>query len=85
MTWQLEPHVSVAETEDGMVLLDEKSGRYYQLNNTGVEVLRVLQDGGTAQAAITSLRVRNPMAADRIERDVTSLMAALVDAGLVRE
>lgn len=75
MTWQLEPHVSVAETEDGMVLLNERTGKYFQLNNTGV---RVLREG--ADAVVAELAARHP----RIRDDVVVLEAALRTAGLVR-
>ena len=81
MKWQLEPHVSCAETGDGMVLLNERTGRYFQLNNTGVAVLRVLQSGGDPVSVLVE---RHPEAADRIARDVGQLMAALVERGLVR-
>ncbi|GLZ31280.1 hypothetical protein Lesp02_34680 [Lentzea sp. NBRC 105346] len=80
MKWQLEPHVSFAETGDGMVLLDERTGRYFQLNTTGVAVLRVLQSGGDP---VSSLVQRYPGAAERIARDVEQVMEALIDRGLV--
>ncbi len=45
MTFALVPGVSVADTENGTVLLDERSGRYWMLNRTGAVVLRCLLDG----------------------------------------
>ena len=43
--------VSSAETDYGIMLLDEDSGRYWNLNPTAALVLRTLLDGGPDQAA----------------------------------
>ncbi|MGH8887721.1 MAG: PqqD family peptide modification chaperone [Egibacteraceae bacterium] len=44
-----------------MVLLDERSGRYRQLNTSGALVLRVLLDGATPQKAAKTLATRCPV------------------------
>ncbi|USA02001.1 hypothetical protein NCG97_17145 [Streptomyces lydicamycinicus] len=36
------------DTDDGTVLLNERTGRYWQLNATGGQVLRQLLDGHEA-------------------------------------
>nr|WP_078590844.1 lasso peptide biosynthesis PqqD family chaperone [Streptomyces sp. SID5468] len=66
-----------------MVLLDERSGRYWQLNATGATVLEALLDTGDEALAAAALRERCPSAGDRAERDVGRLVAMLRDAGLV--
>ena len=50
MTLALRDGVSAAETDYGITLLDEDSGRYWNLNPTGALALRTLLDGGPAQA-----------------------------------
>lgn len=40
MLLRLRPDVSVTSTAAGIVLLDERSGRYWQLNRSGSVVLR---------------------------------------------
>ncbi|MFI0356937.1 lasso peptide biosynthesis PqqD family chaperone [Actinomadura sp. 9N407] len=77
MTIALAQHVSIAETEHGMVLLDQRTGRYWQLNGTGATVVRTLQDGGTVDQAISGLTERFPDAATRVAADVSALVDSL--------
>jgi hypothetical protein len=44
MTVRLRADMSATDTDDGPVLLDERVGRYWQLNRTGAFVLRLLLD-----------------------------------------
>ncbi|MFI6585584.1 lasso peptide biosynthesis PqqD family chaperone [Embleya sp. NPDC050493] len=83
MTFSLAPHVSTTETETGMVLLDERSGRYWQMNETGALVLRNLLEGGTPESAVIALRARFPTVTDDLGEDVAMLVAALRGAGVV--
>ncbi|GAA4086655.1 MULTISPECIES: lasso peptide biosynthesis PqqD family chaperone [Actinomadura] len=76
----ISPHVTLTETEHGMVLLNERSGRYWTLNVTGATVVRLLLDGHTVDDALTTLRGRHPDAADRLEADVDAFVKALYEA-----
>ncbi|PRX98043.1 lasso peptide biosynthesis PqqD family chaperone [Allonocardiopsis opalescens] len=80
----LAPDVTLTVTERGMVLLDERSGRYWTLNATGATVVRMLLDGETVDDALAALRDRHPSAADRIAADVERFLASLRDAKVVR-
>ncbi|MCC3775083.1 lasso peptide biosynthesis PqqD family chaperone [Streptomyces sp. UNOB3_S3] len=83
MTLALRPGVSAADTDDGMVLLDEATGRYWQLNDTAAFILRTLLDGATPQDTARRLGERHPrLTAERTAQDVTSLLTALLDARL---
>jgi hypothetical protein len=55
MTLKLRNGVSTAETDYGTTLLDEDSGQYWNLNPTGVLVLRTLLEGGTPAQAVQEL------------------------------
>jgi hypothetical protein len=83
MTFALAPHVSVTETDNGMVLLDERAGRYWQLNATGATVVRLLLDGGTVQQAIGVLCALHPLPRERVAADVDALMHSLHVAQVV--
>ncbi|MFI0977323.1 lasso peptide biosynthesis PqqD family chaperone [Streptomyces sp. NPDC021093] len=84
MSLILRPDVSVAETEDGAVLLDEVTGRYWQLNRTAAFILRALRDGATQEQTAGRLRERHPaLPADRAADDVASFVDALAEARLV--
>jgi hypothetical protein len=80
---RLGKHVTLSESEGGAVLLDLRSGRYWQLNTTGVLVLQTLLDGGDEERAVAAVAARYPVDPDRAHADVRSLVTALRDARLV--
>ncbi|MFE2186042.1 lasso peptide biosynthesis PqqD family chaperone [Streptomyces sp. NPDC059455] len=83
MTFSLAPHMTMTETDTGMVLLDERSGRYWQMNDTGALVLRCLLDGGSAESVTSELRRRFPTATDDFAADVEALIGVVRTAGVV--
>lgn len=83
MTIVLGPDVTAADVDDGLVLLDERSGRYWQLNRAGAATLRLLLDGSSPDEAARTLTRDTPGAAGRARTDVQKLVASLVEARLV--
>jgi Coenzyme PQQ synthesis protein D (PqqD) len=81
---RLRKGVTVTETEDGAVLLDERSGRYWQLNTSGALILSTLLAGGTAEQAADAVAARYPVDAGRALADVRELTDSLRAAKLVR-
>ncbi|WP_067818473.1 lasso peptide biosynthesis PqqD family chaperone [Actinomadura kijaniata] len=79
----LRPHMTLTETEQGMVLLDEASGRYWTLNATGAAVLRMLLDGDSVEDAVATLRRRHPDSAERVTADVAAFVRSLRDAEVI--
>jgi hypothetical protein len=77
--------VSAADTEYGVVLLDEDSGEYWNLNPTGALVVRTLLDGGSATDAAERLVQEYAIDADTARQDVHDLMNGLRSAGLAKE
>ncbi|WP_197696548.1 lasso peptide biosynthesis PqqD family chaperone [Nocardia terpenica] len=75
--------VTIADTEDGVVLLDRRTGRYFQLNVTGSQILRTLLDGSTIDAAVTALTASHGIGQDRARADVGKLIDRLSRARLV--
>jgi hypothetical protein len=78
MAFKLRPDVSAADTEYGVVLLDGRDGRYYQLNGTAATAFRTLVDGGTAEQAAERLAATFDVALDRARQDVERLITRLV-------
>ncbi|MEV5880941.1 lasso peptide biosynthesis PqqD family chaperone [Streptomyces sp. NPDC052101] len=76
-TIALRAQVTGVATDGGMVLLDERSGRYWQLNATARLVLQHLLDGQTPEQAATALADAYPDAASRAASDVEQLLASL--------
>ncbi|MBD0669934.1 lasso peptide biosynthesis PqqD family chaperone [Kitasatospora sp. NPDC091335] len=83
MAVQLIPHVTLTPTEDGAVVLDERDGRYFQLNRTGLHILRSLLDGRTAEEIAADLSNLHPVTATQAQADVDRLHESLRTAGLV--
>lgn len=83
MTIVLARHVSVTDTDSGMVLLDQKSGRYWQLNGTAAAVLRGLAQGREPAEVTRALAQLHPDQADRVAADVAVFLDSLRTAKLV--
>lgn len=83
MTFKLRDGVSSADTDYGSVLLDEDSGRYWNLNPTAARILRLLLDGGTPDQAVQELTERYSVDAGTAGRDLRELLDGLRSAGLV--
>jgi hypothetical protein len=80
---RLHPDVSMTDTDDGTVLLHGRTGRYWQLNTTGREVLRGLLDGRAPAELAATLAAANGIAAERAKADVKAVLAQLASAELV--
>lgn len=83
MTAKLRDGVFLAETEDGVALLDEDSGQYWNLNPTGALALRRLLDGETPAQAAQELTKEYAVDIDSAHRDVQELVEALDAAKLL--
>ncbi len=83
MTYALPPDVIATRTEDGMVLLQETTGRYWMLNGTGAAVVQLLRDGKTVLAIVEELSSRFGQDPERVAADVRALLEQLGKAKLV--
>lgn len=81
--FRLRAYVSLVGTDDGAVLLDEKSGRYWQINTTGYLILQTLMRGGTPDEAARLLADTYEVNAQRAADDVTTLVELLSTTRLV--
>ncbi|WP_052423188.1 lasso peptide biosynthesis PqqD family chaperone [Nonomuraea candida] len=80
--FRLRRGVICTPVEDGAVLLDERTGRYRQLNPTAYLVVRALLDGATPAEAARRLVTAHPGAAPTATADVAALLERLHAAGL---
>ena len=85
MTFMLRDRVSTADTEYGIVLLDEDNGEYWNLNPTGALVVRVLLDGGDAADAARLLTEQYGVDDRTARSDVEDLLDGLHASGLITE
>jgi PqqD family protein of HPr-rel-A system len=84
MTLRLQDRVLVTETEDGAVLLNERSGQYWQLNSSGWLILQTLLRDGSPDMAAAALVARYPVEPEQARADVEALLATLRKARLTR-
>ncbi|OKK04477.1 hypothetical protein AMK26_14095 [Streptomyces sp. CB03234] len=82
MALRFRPDVSTAETQYGTVLLDERSGNYWELNPTGTLVVKTLLGGGDETSAVEALLAEFDIDRVRAEQDVTALVQELRTSGL---
>lgn len=85
MTLRLRTDVSTTDTDDGAVLLDERAGRYWQLNPTGAVVLRLLLEGAAPHQVAQILADRHTVSTEQAAADVAALLRHLRTAGLVTD
>lgn len=79
---RLRDDVSLCATADGTILLDERSGRYWQLNTTGAEILTALLDGVAEDEVVRRLTETRPVGRERAAADVADLLTQLARADL---
>jgi hypothetical protein len=82
MTFNLREGVYTAETDYGIVLLDEAHNQYWTLNPSAAVALRTLLDGGTEADAAQTLTKEYTVDIDTAHRDVRELVGGLNSAGL---
>lgn len=85
MAVQLRPDVTLTPTDAGAVVLNGRSGRYFQLNRTGLHILQSLLAGHDPAHIATDLATRYPVSADQARTDIDTLHNSLRTAGLVTE
>ncbi|MCA6093897.1 lasso peptide biosynthesis PqqD family chaperone [Streptomyces sp. SCA3-4] len=84
MTLRLSKHLTLAETDFGAAMLDQRSGKYWQLNPTAAVVARTLLDGGTPEDAVRAVTTRFDVDEARASADVHGLVEAMRAAGVVQ-
>lgn len=84
MNPQLCDHVSLVRTEYGSVLLDEKSGTYFQLNPTATIVAEGLADRSSLEAIAERIAQEYDVDEGQAREDVALLVQTLRDKNLLQ-
>ncbi|MBB1152650.1 MULTISPECIES: lasso peptide biosynthesis PqqD family chaperone [Amycolatopsis] len=79
----LHPDTALTDTPDGSVLLNKRTGRYWQVNRTGTHTLDRLLAGETADQIAADLAARYDIDAAQVQADITAMTESLLAAGLV--
>ncbi|MBW4719984.1 lasso peptide biosynthesis PqqD family chaperone [Saccharothrix sp. SC076] len=72
-----------AETDDGVVLLNQRSGHYWQLNQSGVDTLRRLLAGQSADDVAKDFAAAYEIDPARAHQDITAMTDRLLAAGFL--
>lgn len=83
MPLRLRPDIATTDTDDGLVLLDERTGGYWQLNPTGASVLHALLAGHDPERIAQDLAAHYRIDRQQAQRDVTTLTEQLYATKLV--
>ena len=78
----LAPGVSVLETEKGTVLFDGRQGRYFQLNELGLIVVRSLEEGKDADAIVRRVVEAYDVDPNTADADVRAFLAQIKELGV---
>lgn len=79
----LHPDVSVAPTDYGAVLLDQRTGRYWQVGRTAQLLLELAGEGRDASYAVDALISRFDVDETTARRDIDGFFAALARENLL--
>ncbi|MDF3290638.1 lasso peptide biosynthesis PqqD family chaperone [Streptomyces silvisoli] len=83
MTLRLTAHTVTTETDDGAVLLSQRTGDYWQVNHTGAYALQCLLAGHTVEQVAEEFAARYDIAPAQAREDLTALTDQLRSSGLV--
>lgn len=83
MTLSLRRDVAVTEVDDGLVLLDQRSGRYWHLNGTAGRMLKNLLAGHSPEETAAGIAGTDDGFRAQVAADVQSLVDGLRRAKLV--
>ncbi|MGC4905616.1 lasso peptide biosynthesis PqqD family chaperone [Streptomyces cyaneofuscatus] len=81
---KLRKGIAVTTTEYGGVLLDEKDGSYWQLNDTSIIVVETLAAGQAPEVAVERIVAEFAVERAEAESDVAQLTRQLVEAKILR-
>jgi hypothetical protein len=76
--------VEYSRVEGEGVLLDTRSGRYWQMNASASRVLDGALQGRQIDEIAQSWTVRSQVRSDRVEADIRSFIDALAESGLLQ-
>lgn len=82
--FQIHPDALFTQVEDQVVILQYDRGIYYALNEVGVRVWQLLEQGKTPREIQRSLLGEYNVSEERLAGDVAKLIGELRQEGLIR-
>ena len=76
--------VTLADADEGKILFDSRRGRYWHLNEVGIEVVEGLVEGRSVRDVAQAISVRTGAEESMVHSDCEQLVQELVAAGLLK-
>jgi PqqD family protein of HPr-rel-A system len=76
--------LSVSRLDDELVLLDERSGKYFGLNAVGSRIFSLLKETGDEAATLAALVAEYQAPEERLKADLGAFIAKLAERGLLK-
>ena len=83
MLYKLPDHVLMTELNGEAVLLNLEQSHYFGLNEIGTDIIRLVQTMDTAEEVIQDISSRYEVEHTVLESDYNSLIAELLEEGLI--
>ncbi len=83
MTFALGPDVLLQRVGSGAVLLQARTGQYYELNDSGADLLQFVLETQDVETALNRMQHTYAAARDDLAADLKVLFADLKEAGLL--
>lgn len=83
--FRLRPHISSTTIDNRRVLLDESTGRYWELNQTGSRMLELLLSVDSVDDVAEKVSRTEGIEFSRAQKDVHSFIHSLLTAQVVGE
>ncbi len=81
--WRCAPHALAASLEDGVVLLNMETGRYFSLNETGAFIWGLLESAASIEQLVSRIIEAYEVTPEDAERQVRELLAELATERLI--
>ncbi len=77
--------VVASRLDDELVLLDQASGKYFGLNESGSRIYRLIEELGDEEDIIAALARDYGLPEERMRADLAAFLAALRDRGFIED
>jgi PqqD family protein of HPr-rel-A system len=75
--------LAVSQLDDELVLLDEKTGKYFGLNPVGSRIFQLLKESGDEAQVVAALSAEYDAPKGQLTADVAAFISTLAERGLI--
>jgi PqqD family protein of HPr-rel-A system len=75
--------LAVSQLDEELVLLDEKTGKYFGLNPVGSRIFQLLKESGDEAQVVAALRDEYDAPEEQLKTNVAAFISTLSEQGLI--